>query len=125
MSTWRVVWPAEEDEPAIIPFPVGSRRPRTVPLSQSRGGAARSVAAADLEPECVAEDSPTQAAEPLTVIDRARLLFANRRCIACGSPLVLPLERDDAVRNRCGQPIPGTATLIGFQCGSCHAEWSV
>lgn len=71
-----------------------------------------------------------QAAHPATrphlnVIERARALFANRQCPVCHFPVVIPIELDDAVINRCGQPIPGTATLVGFRCQGCCAEWSI
>jgi hypothetical protein len=59
------------------------------------------------------------------VVERARVLFANRHCPVCRYPVVIPIELDDAVINRCGQPIPGTATLVGFRCRGCRAEWSV
>jgi hypothetical protein len=59
------------------------------------------------------------------VIHRARALYANRHCRVCHYPVVLPIELDDATLNRCGQSIPGTATLVGFRCRGCRAEWSV
>lgn len=59
------------------------------------------------------------------VVTRARLLFDNRRCRHCGYPVVTPLEQDDAMVNSSGLEIPGTATLIGFECASCDATWSV
>lgn len=61
---------------------------------------------------------------PLDALSRARALFANRCCPDCGYPVVEPLELDDAMLNRSGMPIPGTATLIGFRCADCAAEWS-
>jgi len=54
---------------------------------------------------------------------RARLLHENRVCPYCQHPEVEPLELDDAVYNGSGMPIPGTATLVGFHCLQCHAEW--
>jgi len=61
----------------------------------------------------------------LDVISRARVLFENRRCRHCGYPVVQPVELDDALVNSSGLEIPGTATLIGFECQSCEAMWSV
>lgn len=58
-------------------------------------------------------------------IERARILHENRVCPTCNSPLVEPLELDDAVFNGSGMPIPGTATLVGFHCLQCHSEWPV
>lgn len=56
-------------------------------------------------------------------LDRARSLRSNDRCPHCSRALVQPLELDDAVRSRNNLPIPGTATLVGFHCESCHWEW--
>ncbi len=61
----------------------------------------------------------------LDVISRARLLFANRQCRHCAYPVVEPLDLDDAEVNRQGLEIPGTATIVGFRCHSCDAEWFV
>lgn len=105
MSRLSVYWPDEygspstavADEPRIIPFP-------GIPL--------RSI-------------QPTRDATPkLDVISRARLLFANRRCRQCRYPVVEPLNLDDAQVNRQGLEIPGTATIVGFRCHACDAEWS-
>jgi hypothetical protein len=56
-------------------------------------------------------------------LDRARTLRSNDRCPHCSRGLVKPLELADAVRSRNNLPIPGTATLVGFHCESCHWEW--
>lgn len=61
----------------------------------------------------------------LDIVSRARTLFANRRCRCCGSPMVEPIELDDAAVNSAGLDIPGTATLVGFECQTCHANWSI
>lgn len=120
MSTWRVVWPGEEDEPAIIPFP---RLRQGVSCGVPPLGRSGRVVVA--EPPAPPQEELCSSTGGMSVVERARLLFANRRCFACGYPVVLPIERDDAVLNKCGQPIPGTATLEGFRCEGCHAEWSV
>lgn len=57
------------------------------------------------------------------VAGRAHLLHANRHCPYCGHPIVEPLELRDAALNRNRLPIPGTATLVGFHCHDCQAEW--
>jgi hypothetical protein len=62
---------------------------------------------------------------PMDIITRARLLFSNRTCRGCSYPVVEPIELADAVTNRNGLAIPGTATLIGFRCCGCEAEWGV
>jgi len=56
---------------------------------------------------------------------RARAIHANRTCPACGRTTVVPLEFRDAARNRNLMPVPGTATLAGFSCHGCGAEWSL
>lgn len=61
----------------------------------------------------------------LDVVTRARLMFDNRRCRHCAYPVVEPMELDDSLVNSSGLEIPGTATLVGFQCKSCDASWSV
>ena len=69
--------------------------------------------------------SARSAPPKLDVVARARALFENRRCRHCGYPVVQPLELDDALVNQSGLEIPGTATLEGFRCCSCDAEWFI
>ena len=103
MSRLSVYWPEEcasastavAEAPMIIPFPRRSRNNEALPPPR------------------------------LDVVSRARTLFENRRCRHCGYPVVEPLELDDALVNVSGLEIPGTATLVGFQCQSCQASWSV
>lgn len=64
-----------------------------------------------------------QSPRQFDVVSRARILFENRRCKCCGYPVVEPVELDDALVNATGLEIPGTATLIGFECQSCEATW--
>ena len=59
------------------------------------------------------------------IVARAQALYDNRTCPSCDYPVVVPIELDDAVLNRTGRPIPGTATLVGFRCRGCRCEWSV
>ncbi|MDZ4684217.1 MAG: hypothetical protein SH850_03955 [Planctomycetaceae bacterium] len=59
------------------------------------------------------------------VVARAQALYENRTCPSCDYAVVEPIELGDAVRNRNGLPIPGTATLVGFRCRGCRCEWSV
>jgi len=67
-----------------------------------------------------------EAAYPrMDVITRARTLFENRSCRHCGYPVVELIELDDGLVNSSGREIPGTATLIGFECKSCEATWSI
>ncbi len=60
------------------------------------------------------------------VVRRAKILHDNSVCPECGSAGVEPLELDDAlISHRNHQPVPGTATLVGFHCHQCGAEWPV
>lgn len=59
------------------------------------------------------------------LITRSKLLHRHRCCRDCGRPTVQPLEHDDAMLGKNRLPIPGTSTLLGFQCTSCQSEWSV
>ena len=61
----------------------------------------------------------------LQIVARARAMYENRRCPECTHPVVRPVELEDAAMNRSRLPIPGTATLVGFHCERCSAEWSV
>lgn len=64
-----------------------------------------------------------QSRRRVNMLRRARLLRENSRCPHCGHPVVEPLELEDALYSRGNLPIPGTATLVGFHCEACHAEW--
>ena len=59
---------------------------------------------------------------PLT---RAKALHDNRRCRHCGQGDVEPVTLNDGVRDGSGQYVPGSATLVGFHCRGCRAEWPV
>ncbi|MEX0724962.1 MAG: hypothetical protein WEB58_02410 [Planctomycetaceae bacterium] len=59
----------------------------------------------------------------LTPIVRARVLHTNRVCPYCRHAAVEPIELNDGILNRQRKPIPGTATLVGFHCQDCDAEW--
>jgi len=68
---------------------------------------------------------PSTASHPQSAIARARTIHANRVCRSCGRTTVVPLEHHNAVLNRNLMPVPGTASLAGFSCHSCGAEWSL
>lgn len=59
------------------------------------------------------------------VVIRARVERQNSQCPCCHRATVRPLELSDAVRNRNGARIPGTATVVGFRCTACRHEWPV
>lgn len=56
-------------------------------------------------------------------VDRARILHMNRRCPYCKHPVVEPLELSDGLRNRSRSQLPGTASVVGFQCLGCYHQW--
>lgn len=58
-------------------------------------------------------------------ISRAKALHENRCCRSCGHSTVDPVTLNDGLRDGSGQYIPGTATLVGFHCDRCQAEWPV
>ena len=58
-------------------------------------------------------------------IRRAKALHDNRNCRHCGHGGVDPVTLNDGLRDGSGQYIPGSATLVGFHCPRCHAEWPI
>jgi hypothetical protein len=60
-----------------------------------------------------------------SVVDRARLEHHNQRCRQCGRVTVETIELEDALLDRRGMPIPGTATVVGFFCNACRHDWPV
>ena len=73
---------------------------------------------------------PTKGALPLPrtqeqLLARMKTVHRNRTCRSCQSSSVVPLQKTDDLLNRNRMPIPGTATLVGFQCSQCSAEWSL
>jgi hypothetical protein len=97
MSALRIVWPLED----VADRDIAGDQPDVVPFRRV---------------------SRTQTRQQ-DVVERARTFYRNRRCATCGYPVVTPIELDDALINKCGQKIPGSATLVGFRCCGCHAEW--
>lgn len=59
------------------------------------------------------------------VVSRARIQRANTQCPCCRRVTVQPIEQPDAIVNRNGATIPGTATIVGFQCNACRHQWRV
>lgn len=57
------------------------------------------------------------------LLSRMKTVYKNRTCHACQAPGVIPLQKNDDLLNRNRMPIPGTATLVGFRCHRCSAEW--
>jgi hypothetical protein len=58
--------------------------------------------------------------------DRARMIHDNGACPECELTDVEPLELEDGlISSRSQLPVPGTATIVGFHCNHCGAEWPV
>ncbi|MCC7424631.1 MAG: hypothetical protein IT428_30550 [Planctomycetaceae bacterium] len=63
---------------------------------------------------------PTEDDEAL---GRARILHANRRCPYCKHPVVQPVELNNGRYSRNRSRLPGSASVVGFQCDGCYQEW--
>ncbi|MCA9075903.1 MAG: hypothetical protein KDA93_12770 [Planctomycetaceae bacterium] len=61
----------------------------------------------------------------VNIVMRARLERTNSQCPCCRRVTVQPIELRDAVTNRNGATVPGTATVVGFKCNACRHEWPV
>jgi hypothetical protein len=108
----------DESEAVILPF---SRRNWGSSERTGRRG-----------PECFEEQGTAVATCPLPVnrigmdpLMRARVLHENRCCPRCRRGGVIPLDLGDGDKRNPAMPVPGSATLIGFCCDSCGAEWGV
>jgi hypothetical protein len=115
MSRLRVIWPDEADSATVsVPdeaiLPLADFRAVRLPVDRSPARIHYPARWTQLRQEW----------EP---VERARILFANRQCPKCQYPVVRPVELDDATIGRSGLPIPGTATLIGFECADCEKTW--
>ena len=102
MSRLSVFWPDEVNSGSATPA-----NPMILPFPKRRFAAERSESSYD----------------KMDVVTRARILYANRQCRECGYPVVEPVELSDSTVNLSGLAIPGTATLVGFHCCGCDAEW--
>lgn len=56
---------------------------------------------------------------------RARVLHENRCCPRCRRGGVIPVDLGDGDDRHPAMPVPGSATLVGFYCTACGAEWGV
>ncbi len=130
MSRLRVYWPdaVSDAEELIVPFTplqmdVAPERTMRRPQLPSRSSRFPQTTIRAPHFLAASDSYPTHDAVNSSVLDRARTLYLNRCCPDCSHPIVEPVELDDAMVNRNGQPIPGTATLIGFRCDACDNEW--
>jgi hypothetical protein len=79
------------------------------------------------EPVVLSFQLPRQTVQSQRLLDtvaRARVLHENRDCPHCGHSVIVPIELRDAILGLGLLPIPGTATLVGFRCDHCVAEWA-
>lgn len=58
------------------------------------------------------------------IVRRAHLWNSNRACPCCRRASVEPVELEDGLLNAKAEPIPGTATIVGFTCNGCGHEWA-
>lgn len=58
-----------------------------------------------------------------TPVARAKLEHDNCKCPSCRRVTVRPIQLEDALLDRRGLEIPGTATIVGFYCTTCRHEW--
>jgi hypothetical protein len=58
------------------------------------------------------------------LLNRAKLIARHRQCPTCRSARVLPLELQDGRVGADNRKIPGTSSIVGFQCRCCRAEWT-
>ena len=104
MSHLKVYWPESVDEDAAEEVVMDDGNPAILRMSSFLA------------------DGPAK----LDTVSRARAIRSNSRCPFCDTANVEPIELDDAVISpRSRLPIPGTATLVGFHCHACEAEWPV
>lgn len=59
-----------------------------------------------------------------SAVARAKLEYHNRCCPECRRVSVRLVQLDDALLDRRGLEIPGTATIVGFSCSACRHEWA-
>jgi hypothetical protein len=58
------------------------------------------------------------------LLTRARIIHENRCCPICNRAAVVPVNSEQALLSRDHMPIPGSGTLLGFECESCGHEWN-
>ena len=58
------------------------------------------------------------------LLNRARIIHENRCCPICNRAAVVPVNSEQALLSRDHMPIPGSGTLLGFECESCGHEWN-
>ncbi len=113
MSLLRIFRP-DEDTP--LPAPVID----VAPVSEVTPG----DTSTDDEPVLLNFEEWSQRLRPqAATLNRARQIHSNCQCPSCQSALVVPLTLNDGRKDRSGEDVPGSATLVGFRCDVCLSEW--
>jgi len=94
------------------------------PLPVAEPAATAENAAIDEEPVLLNFEEWSQRLRPqAATLKRARQIHSNCQCPSCQSALVVPLTLNDGRKDQTGEDVPGSATLVGFRCDVCLAEW--
>ena len=59
------------------------------------------------------------------LLSRARIIHENRCCPVCGRAAVVPVDAEQQLKFRNQMPVPGSGTLVGFECECCDHAWEV
>jgi hypothetical protein len=105
-----------EGEPVILPF---SRKSWRAPIDREPRGRE------DAGNQRISLSEFRRMTKPMDVLTRARALHENRCCPSCRRAGAIPLDLGDGDDRNAAMPIPGSATLVGFYCDACGAEWPV
>lgn len=106
----------DESEPVILTFPrKGWRAPLDGEARRGEKSGPQRIALCDFRPS----------EKPMDLLTRARALHENRCCPHCRRAGAIPLDLGDGDARNPAMPVPGSATLVGFYCEACGAEWPV
>ena len=125
--------PTTDLQAAVVapPIPCFSRRDRTrylTVLTKRLASRPSTVIARDRQksrPQRIALSDFRPVAKSMDVLTRARALHENRCCPRCRRAGAVPLDLGDGDDRNAAMPVPGSATLVGFYCDACGAEWPV
>ena len=100
------------------------RPDKETPLAVSETARIAEDSAIDNKPVLLNFDEWSQRLRPqAATLKRARQIHSSCQCPSCQSALVVPLTLNDGRRDQSGEDVPGSATLVGFRCDVCLAEW--
>ena len=98
-------------DPECADSELGTEFPATVPLRRET----------QLDASEWRRQSPRESSHQAA--QRAHMLRQNSTCPHCQRGGVIPLLLNDGVRGFGNQTVPGTGSLVGFRCITCHGEW--